>query len=174
VTGGLAFHAGLVEYNGKGYLLAGPGDTGKSTCCRRIPSSWRALCDDESLAVVDPNGMYRTHPFPTWSDYILRNSDNSWDVQYSVPLAGIFFLEQAETDDIRPLRDAEAAALINNAAVQVWNKFLLRSDISSKRYFKLKLFDNACKMAKKVPSYLLSVSLTGSFWEKMEQVVTPN
>jgi len=170
-SGGLPLHAGLVEFEGKAYLLPGPGDTGKSTCCRRIPSSWRPLCDDESLIVVGPCGTFRAHAFPTWSDFILRQLDSSWDVQHSAPLDGIFFLEQARDDDILPLRVPEAAALINRSALQVWNKFLLRSDEPNKRNFRLRLFDNACEMARRVPCHLLHVSLTGRFWEKMERVI---
>ena len=44
-AGGLPLHAGLVEKDGKGILLAAPSDTGKSTCCRRLPPPWKALCD---------------------------------------------------------------------------------------------------------------------------------
>ncbi len=50
-TGGLPFHAALVERHGRGVALAAPGDTGKSTCARRIPPPWTALCDDETLIV---------------------------------------------------------------------------------------------------------------------------
>ena len=41
--GGLPFHAGLAAWNGKGVLFAASGGTGKSTCCRRLPSPGRRL-----------------------------------------------------------------------------------------------------------------------------------
>jgi SynChlorMet cassette protein ScmC len=71
-AGGLPLHAALAERNGMGFLLAGPGDTGKSTCCHRLPGPWKALCDDESLVVRDHQKGYLAHPFPTWSDYLFR------------------------------------------------------------------------------------------------------
>lgn len=171
IHGGLPFHAGLVEFEGKAFILSGPGDTGKSTCCRRIQAPWKPLCDDEVLVVLDSLGFYQAHPFPTWSDYMVRNTPNTWDVQYSIPLGGIFFLEQSESDEIIPLNQSETAVLINKSATQVWRKFLFKTDETLKRDISLQLFNNACQMAKQTPGFLLRNSLNGRFWEKMEKVI---
>jgi SynChlorMet cassette protein ScmC len=64
-SGGLPLHAGLVEHNGKGVLLAGPKNAGKSTCCRRLPKPWYPLCDEETLIVKVNQEQYLAHPFPT-------------------------------------------------------------------------------------------------------------
>ena len=48
MSGGLPLHAGLIEKNNQGILLAASSNTGKTTCCRRLPSSWNALSDDEA------------------------------------------------------------------------------------------------------------------------------
>ena len=94
-SGGLPLHAGLVEHNGKGVLLAGPKSTGKSTCCRRLPRSWYPLCDEETLIIRVDQKQYLAHPLPTWSDYLFKRSEQTWSVHNHVPISSIFFLEQA-------------------------------------------------------------------------------
>jgi len=89
--GGVPFHAGLAEINGRGFLFVASGGIGKSTCCRRLPDYWKPLCDDETLVVLDNQNEYRAHPFPTWSDYLMNRAHNTWDIQYSVPVSAIFF-----------------------------------------------------------------------------------
>jgi len=169
--GGLPFHAGLAERDGRGFLLAASGHTGKSTCCRRLPLCWQPLCDDETLVVLDHQNRYRAHPFPTWSDYLLQRSEKTWNVQQSVPLSGIFFLEQSETNDVSELGEGQAAVLITESAMQICNKFWINVDNAKQRHLKKGLFDNACEMAKQIPAYRLKVSRQGRFWEQMEQVL---
>jgi SynChlorMet cassette protein ScmC len=170
--GGLAFHAGLGEWKGQGILFAGHGNAGKSTTCRRLPPHWSALCDDEVLAVRDGEKNYKVHPFPTWSDHLWRNLNNTWDVQYSVPLSAIFFICQSETDEVEPLGEGQAAALINEASIQTCRKFWARSDKMLQRKFRQEIFQNACEMAKKIPAYRLYITLHGRFWEKVEECLS--
>ena len=169
--GGLPFHGGLVELNGQGVLLAASSDKGKTTCCSRLPKYWQPLCDDETLVVLDAQKKYQAHPFPTWSEYLLKRSQKTWNVQYSVPLAAIFFLEQSETDEIEPLGEGQAAVLLTESAVQIYEKFFIHTDKKDQRQFREVFFNNACTMAKEIPSYRLSVSLNGKFWEKMEETL---
>jgi SynChlorMet cassette protein ScmC len=169
--GGLAFHAGLAEWNGRGVLFAAHGGTGKSTTCRRLKPPWIALCDDEVLAVLDREKNYRVHPFPTWSDHLWRNLNNTWDVQYSVPLSAIFFICHSETNEVELLGEGEASAFINEASTQTCRKFWAKADKSLQREFRQEIFQNACEMAKKVPAYRLYLSLHGRFWEKVEEVL---
>ena len=169
--GGLPFHAGLVEKKGRGILLAGPGDTGKSTCCRRLPDDWKPLCDDETLVVLDNEKRFRAHPFPTWSDYLENASDNTWDVQYSVPLRAVFFLEQSETDETIAIGQGTAAALTVESVAQVFAKYWRTADWDLQRKIRRQVFDNACRLAKRIPAFKLRVSLNGRFWEKIEQAL---
>ena len=169
--GGLPFHAGLIELDGQGFLLAAKGDTGKSTCCRRLPDYWRPLCDDEALVVLDKHKTYRAHPFPTWSDYLWEPSEKTWNVKYSVPLTGIFFLEQSEVDEIKPLGEGQAAVLMAESATQVCQKFWRTLAKEYQRPFRTEIFNNACTMAKQIPAYRLCVSLHDEFWKKMEEVI---
>ena len=170
--GGLPFHAGLAELHGRSVLFAAQGDTGKSTACRRLPDYWNTLCDDEALVVMSEQREYRTHPFPTWSDYLCKGEVGTWDVQYSVPLSGIFFLEQSETSEVVPLGTGEAAVLIGESAAQVCYKFWKDVDIEDQRRFRSDIFSNACEIAARIPAYRLRASLHGNFWEEVENVLT--
>jgi SynChlorMet cassette protein ScmC len=169
--GGLPFHGGLVERAGQGLLLVASGGTGKSTCCQRLPDDWRPLCDDEALVVLTEEETYQAHPFPTWSDYLWQRSDKTWNVEYSVPLLGMFFLEQSEADTVESLGEGRAAVLIAESAAQICQKFWRNLAEEDQRKHRTELFDNACEMAKSIPAYRLSVSKDGKFWEKMEEVI---
>ncbi len=171
-AGGLPLHSALVERGGIGVLLAAPGKTGKSTCCRRIPYPWRALCDDEVLvAISTKNERYIVHPFPTWSDYLLKRSEKRWDVEKNTSLGAIFFLEPSEADEIIPLGQGRAAAFINHSAQEVCFRYQEKVDFEKQWDIRENIFYNACKLAKSVPSFTLRASLNGKFWEKMEDAL---
>jgi SynChlorMet cassette protein ScmC len=169
--GGLPFHAGLAELDGRSILIAAPGDVGKSTSCRRLPKYWTALSDDEALVVLTKQKQYRTHPFPTWSDYLWRRKDHTWNVQYSVPLSAIFFLEQSETDEVLPAGAGESAILVSESAIQVCRKFWRSSDKEDERKYKRQIFNNACEMTKNIPAFHLRATLHGKFWEEIEKAL---
>lgn len=170
-VGGLPLHAGLIERDGRGVLLAAPRNTGKSTCCRRIPKPWYVLCDEETLVVQDARGQYLVHPFPTWSEYLMKRSKRTWNVQRCIPLSAIFFLEQAENDEVVSMGNGEAAVSISNSIKQVLLRtqyYMDREEVKSSR---LKLFDNACELARKIPAYRLRITKSGRFWEEIEKVL---
>lgn len=170
LKGGLPFHAALAELNGRGFLMAAPGGTGKSTCSRRLPSPWKSLCDDEAIIVMS-GGQFRAHPFPTWSDYIMARAEKTWDVQSSVPLCAVFFLEHADHDEVVPLGKGQASVRINDAITQVCESARKTMDQDSQRQFRKLRWENSCRVANAVPAFILRESLTGSFWEKIEQVL---
>ena len=170
-SGGLPFHAALAERDGIGILLAASGNTGKSTCCCRLQSPWQSLCDDKTVIVRDYQKQYLAHPFPTWSDHLTKRSKRTWNVQNHIPLWAIFFLKQAETDKLIPIGQGEAAALMNQSAMQVCHQYWNKLDRDEIRTLKKKLFDNACELAKSIPAYKLQVSMSGRFWEKIEAVL---
>ncbi|MGD8686841.1 MAG: SynChlorMet cassette protein ScmC [Syntrophobacterales bacterium] len=169
--GGLPLHAALVKRNGMGVMLAGPKNTGKSTCCRRIPPPWHALSDEETLIVLSDDNGYMAHPFPTWSDYLTKPSNRTWKVQSRIPLSSIFFLEQSDTDKVTPIGLGEAAVFVYQTAMQVCHRYFTHLDHEHVRTRKEILFENACELAKTVPAFKLQVSLRGRFWEKMESVL---
>ena len=169
--GGLPFHAALAEFKGKGVLLVGASNFGKSTCSQRLPAPWNSLCDDETLAVLDSESQYRAHPFPTWSDYILKRSEKKWKVEYSVPVQGIFFLKKDKFDKAVPVGKGQAAVMLNQSAMEVCEKFWRNISEDEKRDAVRKTFDNACNMAEQIPSYYLHCSRQGKFWEAIEEVI---
>ena len=168
--GGTPMHAALAVHHGRGGLIAAPGETGKSTCCRRLPGvPWQALCDDQTLVLRDPDGGFRAHPFPTWSDHLWRDSEKSWAVEQAVPLSAIFFLEQASADSAVPFNDpAEAVLSIFGAAKQVWEPYWERVSSEEKMKASSLLFHNTSEIAAAIPCFRLGATLEGEFWKEME------
>lgn len=168
---GLPLHGALIEREGQGVVLAAPGGTGKSTCCRRIPEPWLPRCDDELLVLRDERGRYRAHPFPTWSDYLWHRAPNTWNVESSIPLQAVFFLSHAEREFCEPLSGAGAAMYVNDSAEQVCRKYWHMKEGELRRAFTGRVFANACEMVKTIPCFKLGVSLDGRFWEEMERAL---
>jgi SynChlorMet cassette protein ScmC len=170
-TGGLPFHATLVELNGKGFAIAAPGGIGKSTCAKRIPYPWKSLSDDEMLVVRDVRGHYFAHPFPTWKEHLEYKSNRTWNVQYNIPLAGIFFLIQSDIDQVESIGKGKASTLIYRSASQVFFKSWLTTGPNGRDPVRVKTFQNACQMAEAVPSFFLKASISGRFWENMQEAL---
>lgn len=132
---------------------------------------WKPLCDDEALIVRRGRKGFFAHPFPTWSDYLLRGSRKRCDIQNYAPLAGVFFLQQAAEDALLPIKKEEAAARLNYGAHLVCNSAWDKSGDSGRKAIKAKLFNNTCDLLDHVPAYTLKASLTGKFWSKIESVL---
>jgi len=170
--GGVLLHGALVEKEGHGVILAGPGDVGKTTACRRLPSDWRSLCDDTTLVVCDNQGRYWGHPWPTWSNFMLGGSSGSWDVQHAVQLKSVLFLEKAGEEQILPLGTAQAICLLTQSAEQVSRLMSRWTEKDEARLFRLQRFENICSLAQAVPSYVLRLSRNGTFWQEIEQALS--
>ncbi len=170
-SGGLLFHAALAELNGSGALIVGPSGAGKSTCSRRLPVPWRSLSDDEALIVPDSRGQYHAHPFPTWQELIRGNKDRSWDVQQHSRLRAIFFLSRSGVDEVHPISHGQAALWIYKSIQQTRERNDFSLTRGEEKVLSLKLFENACALAKSVPCFTLSVTLSGPFWEEIQRVL---
>jgi SynChlorMet cassette protein ScmC len=170
--GGLTLHGALLEHEGRGILLAAKGGSGKSTCCRRLPGHWKAWCDDETLLALDGSGGYVAHPFPTWSHYLDEEGVRTWFPENQIPLSTIFFLEKAEDDEVAALPSYEAPMWLYHSIFPVYERnFGQQLKKTEKRSFNTRLFNNACDMARTIPTYVLRASLHGRFWEKIEGVL---
>lgn len=167
--GGLPIHSALIERDGKGVLLAAPGGTGKSTCCKRIPSEWHVLGDDEALVVPDEDGNYIAHPFPTWSEYYWKRSKPTWKVENGVKLSAMFFLEQSSNDLAIPLGRGEASVFINQSSTQILSRSWINISKEEKNLMRRNLFISASKLSNSVASFKLLVSLHGKFWEEIDK-----
>ena len=169
--GGILIHGALIARDGCGVILAGPGGRGKTTASRRLPDNWQSFCDDATLVVPDKNGQYWAHPYPTWSNLLLYGLGESWDMQYAVPLKGIFFLEQDQIDSFKSLSIAQNVCSLLSSTEQ--NSWLMprHSEKVILRKLRLQRFDNICSLAESVPAYVLRLSKTGAFWNEIEQAL---
>jgi len=174
-NGGMPFHSALIEIGGQGILISAPSNTGKSTCCRRIPSPWKPLCDDEVLIVLDKQQKYFAYPFPTWSSYISNPSDKSYNVQHSVPISAIFFIKQSKIDKVTPLNKNQAAVFMYGSSAETMRRYWVLSNredlIKGQR---LKIFNNSVEMSKCIPAFQLEASLDGRFWEEIGKAINLN
>ncbi len=169
--GGLPIHAALIERDGRGVLLAGPGGSGKSTSCSRLPHFWHALSEDQALIVRDDIKSYLAHPCPTWSDYFCQRPQRRWHVERLVPLGAIFFLEQAESDEVIPISQEQAAVFINYSSTEVRRTISWDLSDEAERELRVEIFENSCQLARAIPAYIFRISLSGRFWELMEKVL---
>jgi SynChlorMet cassette protein ScmC len=174
--GGILLHGALAEKDGIGVILAAPGGTGKSTASDRLPAPWRSLCDDTTLVVRDAQGNYWAHPWPTWSRFLGEGSGGTrsggtWDVQNAVPLKGVFFLSQAFEDDVEFVGPGHAVSLLVECAKQAVQFMAWGLSKEDTRALHLERFNNLCVLARAVPTHVLHISLTGAFWQEIEQTL---
>jgi SynChlorMet cassette protein ScmC len=175
-AGAIFLHAALLEFNSGGVMIAGPGDSGKSTCARRIEPPWRAHGDDLGLVFPDRSGSYFALPCPTWSDYYFDRDDPPlWDIHARLPLEAILFLKQSEQDEVVPIGRAQAATGIFYSSMQIVEPFLKFFSPAETSRIRSQIFSNSCHIAEQVPSFILNATKNGRFWEKIEdQVHEPN
>lgn len=170
--GGLLIHGALAERDGIGVILAAPGGTGKTTASSRLPDPWRSLCDDTTLVTRDRHDNYLAHPWPTWSRFIDGGPDGAWDVQKAVPLKGIFFLNQAPEDRAEPVGAGQAVSLLIESAKQASMINAPHQHKEEVRAQHLEQFTNLCALASNVPAHVLYISLTGAFWQEIDQALS--
>jgi hypothetical protein len=169
--GGVLIHGALAERDGIGVILAAPGGTGKTTASNRLSAPWRSLCDDTTLMVRDPQGSYWAHPWPTWSRFLDRGPGGTWDVQSAVPVKGIFVLAQAVEDRVERVGPGHAVSLLLEGVRQA-SMFMPPGRFKEEtRALHLERFNNLCALARVVPTHELHISLTGAFWQKIEQML---
>jgi hypothetical protein len=172
--GGFLLHGALAVKNGWGVILAGPGRVGKSTASRRLPSSWGSLSDDATLVVCDEKGAYWAHPWPTWSYFMSGGPGGTWDVSHAVPLKAIFFLQQEQQDRVEPVTPGQAVCLLVELTEHTSWSMAHGQGRDAARKLRLQRFENICSFAQSMSCYHLHLSLEGSFWEEIEQVVNIN
>jgi signal peptidase I len=181
--GGALIHGALSEVpahlGGGGVLLAGPGMAGKTTASSRLAPPWRSRTDDSSLVVGGGSGRYQAHPWPTWSRFLTApdgkpGPGGSWDVQCGLDLRAIFFLSKAEHDRVEPLNTAAAATFLLETIQHVSRSMTLGLPSDQIREIHRQEYLNAEALVRAVPAYTLHLSLTGAFWEKIEEVIVNN
>ena len=174
LTGGLPVHGALVEIGGAGVILAGRSGEGKSTACRRLEAPWRVLGDDLCLVVPCASGGFRAHPLPTWSALSEGGGLGICRSGSSVPLRAVFFLEQSSEDECLDLKRSTTAISMATSAIEVFRSIDFEFPRSEEQEVKKALYASAASLALEIPSHLLRVSLTGRFWERIEEVILPS
>lgn len=167
--GGILFHGALIEKDGNGIILTGPGTVGKSTAFYRLPPTWNPICDDTSLIVSDESGSIFAHPWPTWSNFIYNRDILSWDTQNPIKIKGIFILSQSSEDSISDLTYSEKftyliESLIYNHLGLAYCEYSLEKPNEN---FNKKL-NVIQSVVDKIPIHVLHISLTGTFWKELE------
>ena len=164
-------HGALAERDGIGVILVAPGGTGKTTASNRLPAPWRSLSDDTTLVVRDPQGNYWAHPWPTWSRFLDGGPGGTWDVQSAVPVKGIFVLAQAAQDRAERVGPGQAVSLLGECVGQVSGFMTPGLPKEELQALHLERFNNLCALARVVPTHVLHISLTGAFWQEIEQAL---
>lgn len=166
--GGLLVHGALIEKNGFGIILTGPGTVGKTTACRRIPEPWNPLCDDTVLVVPARSGRYYAHPWPTWSRFLYFGPWESWNVEEAVDLNGIFVLSQAPNDQIGMLTLDEAVTyLIDSLHYRPLGLPYLEQSLDEAQAIYNEKISAIEYLVQTVPVNILRISLVGQFWEDL-------
>jgi SynChlorMet cassette protein ScmC len=91
-----------------------------------------------------------------------------------VPLRAVFYLEQSPADECLELKKNAAAISIARSALEVFRsidfEFPLREELEVKK----DLYIGAASMAAAIPVFRLRLSLTGRFWERIEEALAKN
>jgi hypothetical protein len=166
-------HCAMVEINGKGALICAPGGTGKSTCASRLPLPHRALAEDCAL-VMQTGDDFIAQAMPAWS-LITREHKKieniSFDCTVSIPLAGIFFLEQGKTDSVKALDLPTALGYLNSSFNDHVQWFLRHFPADEAKPLRINIFNLAERMVTALPGYRLSATLDGKFWDVIIEVM---
>jgi hypothetical protein len=122
--------------------------------------------------VPDGSGNYVAHPWPTWSRFFDNGPGGSWDVEQGVPLAAVFFLSRSPEDHAEPLnRNGAAACLMESIHQTVGTPARLGSPREESAALCGMEFSAVNALVNVIPAYLLRISLTGKFWDKIDSVL---
>lgn len=168
---GILLHGALAEYKNRGVLLIAQGGTGKTTASNRLQFPWRSLSDDLTMVVRDAGGGYWAHPWPTWSRFSEGGKGGVWDVQRGVPLHAIFHLSKAKRDGKESLGAGESVILLMQSSEQAFLFAKHAFDVEFTRRIRLRKFEQFCILTRSLPVARLYLSLTGSFWHGMEEIL---
>ena len=86
-------------------------------------------------------------------------------------MSAIFFLEQSGANEVVPIGEGQAAVLLYQSATQVCSRNWMNLNREGLSILRKQLFENACDLVQKIPTFKLQVSLEGEFWEEMEKVL---
>lgn len=169
--GAILLHAALAASKHKGVLLCGPSGSGKTTSSKRLPPPWRSLSDDATLLVQDNLGRYWAYPWPTWSRFPRCRKKGSWPLLNPVRLSAICFLKKTPADEISTASPRESIIQLMASSEQAVHFVSYRMPRMVQTKHRMDRFNLCCDLVKAIPCFHLGVSLSGKFWEKIEQKI---
>ena len=168
---GICLHAALIETPSGGVLLVGASGAGKTTCCSRLLSGWRAWSDDMTMVLPSSEFEYFAHPLPTFSRLDLNISHPCWNLQKSISVKAIFFIDQGDSDSIQMVGKGQAAALLFQHEPKIYSRIFRNFPARHRLKNNISRFESAYKLSEHIPCYKLKISLKGHFWNLINEVL---
>lgn len=148
LEGGVLLHSAAVVEERRARLFVGHSGAGKSTVAGLALASGRKVVSDDLNVVL-----------PSADGFALTGSPFHGDVgdrhEGFYPLRGIFRLEKGGIDEVRPMGEAEAVA-----SLVASSPFVNHSP-----YLHDALWSNVTRLARTVPTEVLTFRREGTFWE---------
>jgi len=151
---GLALHAGVVAPPVGAVVLVGPARAGKTTLATLCPEG-DILHDDLTIMRRAPDGGFLAYPAPPWTGRI-----GAQPGQAPVDVAGIFFLQQAQHSEARPMPLATAVARLLAAPY----------GLSGPRSWH-NLLDRCQAIASQIPCFELAFAPDASAWQAIHRAL---
>ena len=114
---GMYLHSSTVVVDGKAYSFSAPCRTGKST----HTSLWLKMLGDRAYIINDDKAAFRKIDYKFYVFGTPFSGKNDINVNTSVELGGICFVEQSETNLIERLSNDEALSLLISQTVRPSN-----------------------------------------------------
>ncbi len=113
---GLLLHAAAIEVDGRAWVFAGPGGSGKSHWARRWQERGMAVLDEDRLV------LRRLDDGQVWAFGTPWHAEPRLCSPRGAPVGRLFSLRQADPDAVREVRPAAAAALlVRSAKLPLWD-----------------------------------------------------
>lgn len=144
---GFLLHAATVVREGRAYVFAGRSGAGKSTVASLSPRG--SVLTDEISLLRRENGSWRAYGTPFWGEFRAAGSNTS------APVAGIFKLEQAKTNESQALGRAELLRVL------LTNILFFSKAVEDHR----RLLEIAGAAAEEIRGAVLRFQKTKRFWE---------
>jgi hypothetical protein len=147
---GLLVHASSVVRTGRAFLFPGVSGSGKSTVAR-LSADALVLSDEISIVRALARDA-RCHGSPFWGELARAGAD------HDAPLAGVYFLSQADHHELHPLTPRQAvSALLPNV---LW--------FSRDTVLTAQVLDLAGTLVETVPCFALRFRRDAGFWRLID------
>lgn len=145
-NGGFLLHASAVVVDGVAFCFSAPSGTGKSThtslWLKEFADKGAFIINDDKPAIKLVNGVPMVYGTPFSGKYNIN-------VNTSVPLKALCFIERAETNSISKITPLKAATLILDQTIRPSEEELMD-----------KLLENLESVVTKIPAYVLRCNIS--------------